>query len=179
MPRFTSDPPEDDRGTSLPITRTPVHKPITGVVTSENMIGCPTHFHKGRTIPCEPPECPACNEGSPTRWHGYVAAYNPSTGMQFLYEFTRKAAEAFVDYRREHKTLRGCQFQARRHSPRPNGQVIILTKPFDLTHGRLPKAPDLIKCLSILWNLPTPAVDSSVTNTIRCLRTPDDDQKRA
>lgn len=170
MPLFTTEPPPDDRGPALPIMRTPTHKPIVAIITSENLIGCDTHFYHGRSTPHEKNDCPACLDGLPRRWHAYVSAYNARTGLHFIFECTRKATEALVDYRDVYKTLRGCLFEAHRLNPRPNGQVIIRTKPADLSDLRLPAAPNLVACLCILWNIPYPAIDETLADTVRYLK---------
>jgi len=61
----------------LPLVRTPANRSLKAVVTSDALIGTDTHFWGGHTVPCERPECDACNHGIAYRWHGYLSAYNP------------------------------------------------------------------------------------------------------
>lgn len=154
MPKWTSSAPDDPRGPAFPIVRTPPRRPLTAIVTAEDLVGTHTHFFKGRTIPCEAEECPACQEGFPYRWHAYVSAWVQETGLHFIFECTAQAAEAFTEYRETFEKVRGCLFEATRAGNRPNGRVLIRTKTAKLQGLNLPKPPDIIKCLAILWNLP-------------------------
>jgi hypothetical protein len=138
--------------------RTPPAKPIRGIITAHDLIGCYTHFWHGRTHPCEREDCQPCHEGVPYRWHAYFSAYQPPTRFHFIFEVTAQAAQHFADYRDSIGTLRGCEFIATRMHNRPNGRVIIQTRPFDISKISLPQPPDMTKCLAILWDLPAPEV---------------------
>lgn len=153
MPTYTNQIPAPSSGPALPIRRTPPQTPLIAIVTSDDLIGTYTHYFKGRTQPCETPNCEPCQEGIPFRWHAYLSAWETKTALHFIFETTAAGAEPFTDYRDHHGTLRGCLFQAKRWLQRPNGRLLIQTKPVDLKEIRLPQPPDLIKCLAILWNL--------------------------
>ncbi len=164
MPTWSKDVPKDPRGPAFPILRTPAFKPIAGVVTSEDLVGTFTHFWKGRTMPCEQEACEACKSGIPYRWHAYLSAWTISTGLHFIFECTAQAAETFTDYRDAFGTLRGCNFIAQRQNQKANGRVLIQTKPYDMKTNVIPVPPDIIKCLSILWNLPAPSLTTPTIN---------------
>lgn len=155
MPTWTKTVPDDPRGHGFPILRTPSYKPLVATATSLDLIGTYTHFWKGRTLPCEGDGCEPCREGVPFRFHAYFAAFDSLKSLHFIFEVTAQAAEAFTAYRDTYHTIRGCQFEARRQTPKPNGRVLIRTRPADLTKLVLPEPPDVIKCLSVLWDLPT------------------------
>lgn len=159
MPQFSSTPPSDPRGAALPLVRTPSGRGLVAIVTSEDLIGCPTHFWGGRTVPCEAADCKPCSEGLPWRWHAWLSAWSPNDHRAFIFESTARVAEIFVAYRTTHGTLRGCKFRAQRRTTSPNSRVYLECQPADLQGIRLPEAPDLIKCLSIIWNIRTPEVD--------------------
>lgn len=159
MATFTNQPPPDPRGHSLPLMRTPTGRPLTGIVTSADLVGTPTHYWHGRTVPCDVENCEPCQNGMPWRWHGYVSAFQPTDALHFLYEFTARASEAFTKYRDAYASLRGCLFQARRVNMAPNARVTIRTQPADLAKVTLPQPPDLVRCLSIIWNIATPDMD--------------------
>lgn len=146
--------PLDPRGRAFPLKRTPTNGVLQACVTCENLIGCDTHFFGGRTMPCERPNCEACDKGMPFRWHGYVSAVQHKTHLGFIFEFTAQAGDAFEQYFKAHGTLRGCEFAARRLHSKPNGRVIILCTPLDLTNIKLPQPPNVISCMEIIWNLP-------------------------
>lgn len=170
MPNFSSVPPLDPRGHSLTLKRCPTGKPLVAIVTCDDLVGCPTHFYGGRTVPCETENCEPCNEGVPWRWHSYLSCFQPSTKIHFLFENTARATEPFVLYRKAHGTLRGCCFKAQRLNSRPNSRVYIDTKPVDLEKQTLPEGPDLIKVLGIIWNIPAPAIstDGVLKSVPRC-----------
>ncbi len=164
MPTFSRNVPKDPRGPAFTIVRTPTTRTMQAIVTSPDLVGCFTHFWKGRTVPCDAPDCEACRDSMPFRWHAYMSAYIPQTGVHFLFECTAQAAEHFTDFRDNHSTLRGCLFQAKRMNARANGRIIINCKPADLTSIKLPSPPDLIKVLSILWDFPTTDLEASKRN---------------
>lgn len=155
MPQFSSDPPVDPRGHSLELRRTPTGRPIAGVITSPNMVGCPTHFWGGRTVPHEKDGCEPCQSGIDWRWHGYVSVFQLTSGDHFLFEFTARTAEPFKLYRQLHGGLRGCLFEAKRVNSAANAKVSIRTKTPDLSNYKLPEPPDLVKLLCMIWNIPT------------------------
>lgn len=159
MPKYSNQIPTDPRGPALPIRRTPAYSKLRAVVTSQDLLGCFTHYFKGRTAPCERPDCEPCRDGLPFRWHAYFACEDVATALHFIFEVTAAGAEPFVEYRDAHGTLRGCLFEAARWKSRPNGRILVRTKPADLTERRLLKPPDLEKCLAILWNLPGDSVN--------------------
>lgn len=161
MPDFTNSPPTDPRGVGLPLKRCPTMANLVGIVTSSDIIGCPTHFYGGRTVPCEKENCEPCLNGVPWRWHSYCSCWSPSNKVHFLFENTARATEPFVQYRDAHGSLRGCAFRAQRMNSRPNARVFIETKPADLEKITLPDAPDLAAVLSIIWNIPLPQVPTN------------------
>jgi len=154
MPRWTTEPPADSHGKSLPLLRTPATTPLRAIITSSQLIGCDTHFFGGHTVPCERPNCKACLESIPYRWHAYLAAYMPLSGTHFIFECTAQAATPLFQYYCEHGTLRGCQIEAYRWHKRPNGRVIIRTATSATPMSVLPPAPDLAAIMAIIWSLP-------------------------
>lgn len=159
MPSFTTTPPPDARGNPLELKRTPAKGTLKAIVTSSDLIGCHTHFFHGRTMPCDVDDCKACQSGMPFRWHAWLSAFTSRVNQHILFEMTAQAAEHFVQYRKVHGTLRGCLFEALRPSGRPNGRVMIHTRPADLSGINLPKEPNLISALSIIWNIALVDVD--------------------
>jgi len=156
MPSFSFEVPDKDSGPRLHLRRTPANGSLTAIVTCHRMIGCPTHWYGHRTIPCEPPDCPACKEGHSWRWHGYLTALNVNTNEHFLFEMTAQAADPFTKYFENHHTLRGCLFVAERLAHHHNGRVLIRYKTADLAQVKLPDPPDLIACICHIWNVPIP-----------------------
>lgn len=154
MPNWSNHPPITAEKYAFSIRRTPAAKAIDAIVTSDDILGCYTHFVHHRTIPCEgPPNCPHCAEGHSYRWHGYVSAILCATYEHFLFEFTPIPAATLTNYRDLHGTLRACRIKAYRPSQRQNGRVVITCKMHDEQHARLPKPPDIPKILCHIWNI--------------------------
>lgn len=158
MPHWTNEPPRDQITHALPIRRTPVHGPLVGIITSEDILGCDTHYWHSRTLPCERPDCPACNEGYPYRWHAYCSVWCPKPAAHIVLELTVQPTEPLLLYRRAQGSLRGCLIEVSRSGSRPNGRVLLRCKPADLTRVQLPSAPNLRSVLAIIWNIAQPAV---------------------
>jgi hypothetical protein len=159
MPQFSNEPPEDPRGHALQLVRTPAGRGLVAVVTSDDLIGCPTHFWGGRTTPCEKTDCKPCLAGVPWRWHAWLAAWAPSNHHHFIFEMTARVAKIFVAYRDTYSTLRGCKFRAQRRSMAANSRVHLECQPADLEGLALPEPPQMVKCMSIIWNIREPEID--------------------
>ena len=158
MPTWSTSTPTTSKHMGFDLVRTPIDAPITAVVTSPDFIGCDTHFWGGRTVPCERPDCPACNSGMPFRWHAYLACIFTKSHEHVIFECTQLAAKAFEAYKLAHGTLRGCLFNASRPKKASNSKVCIATRPANLELIVLPEPPDLVKLLSVIWQLPTAGV---------------------
>lgn len=156
MITFTSAPPDDPRGNGLPLLRTPTATPLVAAITCENLLGCYTHFWGGRTVPHDATDCEPCASGAPYRWHGYISAFDHRNGTAFLFETTARAAEPFKEWFDKYGTLRGAKFEATRLHKRPNGRVQIRLKSIDLIEFPLPKPPNIIAALAIIWNIALP-----------------------
>lgn len=142
------------KGRTMPCQGHGCTRCAAGETPHKNRRGDLVHKTADDDIQCDGPPCEACHDGIPYRWHAYLTAWQADPGLHFIFESTAQSAEHFVDYRDAHGTLRGCLFEAKRYNSKPNGRILIRTRPKDLTEIILPKPPDLIKCLSILWDLP-------------------------
>jgi hypothetical protein len=156
MPNFTDALPPKDQRPSLALVRVKPGKPIQAIVTATNFVGCETHYWHGRTAPCEQPNCEACDDGSPTRFHAYIASWNPATNRSFLLEITRAAADAFDGYRNTYGSLRGCRYSVHRASSNPNSRVIVELHPADEQRFAIPQPPNVIACLCTIWHCSPP-----------------------
>jgi hypothetical protein len=150
---FSNAPPTDHHRHPIPIIRTPKTGFFEAVCLSEDLLGTHTHFFGGRTIPCSGEDCPACLKISPLRWHGYVCAKALKAATLCVFEFTATASETFIEYRTRYRTLRGCQFRARRRNPTQNSQVVLQATTCEIDPKFLPQAPDLLKLLCQLWRI--------------------------
>lgn len=165
MPQYSTAPPKDSAGYGIPLIRTPANGKLVLAIVSEEMIGCPTHWYRGRTVPCEAVDCQACNDGYPWRWHGYVIGMQTAGRRLVLFECTAQAAEEINKYRTINSTLRGCILTTARHRNRHNGRVIVTTQAGDLAQLNLPSPPLITAHLAKIWNLP--AVIDQVRPTVK------------
>lgn len=160
MIHYSNTPPKDPRGYGLPLIRTPANGKLTLAITTDDLIGCPTHWYGGRTVPCDADYCQPCNEGYPWRWHAYIAGLLPQNRRHVICEFTAQAAEVIANYRKTHTTLRNAILTAQRHRNRHNGRVLVTLTPGDPQHLNLPAAPDIAKALALIWNIQLPDLDT-------------------
>jgi len=154
MPRFSNALPKIKKHMGFDLKRTPTDRPLRAIVTSESLVVCDTHFWGGRTIPCERPDCPACNQSVPFRTHCYVACFDPLTHDHFIFECTEHAARAFEEFSNAAGVIRGCFFSASRPKKTKNAKVVIICKPYDPTKCILPSDPDVMKALCVIWRVP-------------------------
>lgn len=154
MPIWTNTPPEDPRGYGLPIIRTPATGGLEAIVTSTDLIGCDTHFWGGHTVPCDRPECDACEAGVRYDWHGYLSAFNPKDQLHFIFEMTAQAATKFTNFKAENKFLRTALFRAHRWGKRKNGRIMIKVEFSAFPDHALPNPPIIHEVMAIIWRLP-------------------------
>jgi hypothetical protein len=159
MPTFLKRVPPLSKLKGWDLKRTPAATALTGIVTCNELVAAPTHYWGGRTVPCEEKTCKACLALSPFRWHVYVTAYSKKTKEHFIFECTAQAGEAFDQYFLANGTLRGCAFGATRPKGVKNSKVFIETKAVDLTGFNLPEAPDLVRALCTIWQVPAAPIE--------------------
>ncbi len=158
MPVFSRQPPPRATDYALTLRRVPAGAGVRGIITTADLLGCWTHWWGGRTQPCEADDCKACSEGMPKRWHAYIAAWSRDPSYHYLLELTRNAVDPLLAYRKDHGTIRGCAYQARRSGPAKNSRLILTCTPADLNGLQLPPEPNLIHCLAVIWSLPAAAI---------------------
>jgi len=175
MPTFSNQLPPKTERKGYDLHRTPPDKPIKGLITCDDLIGCYTHWWGGRTVPCEGETCEACKNNSPSRWHCYLSVLESGTHDHFLFECTGKAALPLIAWREEHGTLRGVLMTAFRPKRKRNARVEMILKAYDCRNTRLPQPPDLIRALSVIWQLPGAAckIEGAVNQTARIVTDPD------
>jgi len=154
MPNWTQEPPDPADHHSFRIVRTPADGLLSGIVTCPIVQGCPTHYYKCRTLPCEgQAKCEACQQGHSWRWHAYISAIMIPSHEHFLFEFTAAASDTFKHYFNHYRTLRACKFSARRPTKKINGRVVIACTRIDEANTPLPEAPDVKKILCHIWGI--------------------------
>lgn len=158
--QWTATVPVTPHALAFRILRVPTDGTLKLCLTSNDLVGCHTHWWNGRTVPCTLPACPPHEAGSSTRWHGYLAALLSKTREHVIWEFTALAAEAIEAYRSTHPTLRGALVTAHRFTPKPTARVHCILSDAQVGQLALPDPPDLTAVLSHLWGLPTQTTDA-------------------
>ncbi len=153
MSKWTSNPPPREAGYGMRLIRTPANGKLNGLITCDDLIGTPTHYFGGRTVPCDDQECKACEAAIGWRWHAYVPIVLARTHEHCILELTAQAAQSLKDYRKENLTLRGTWLSAQRAGNRRNGRVIITLAPHDLTQITLPPEPDVQQIMLHIWGI--------------------------
>jgi hypothetical protein len=160
MPNWSNQLPPSDKGHGYDLKRTPPDRPLKGIITCDDLNICPTHYWGGRTVPCERPNCPACDKNTAIRSHCYVSLLEAGTHDHILFECTAKAAAPLFDWKRTYGTLRGCLIVASRPKRKKNARVEIICKPVDLTKIILPHAPDIKTAMAVIWQIPGDAIET-------------------
>ena len=175
MPNFSNQLPPKTENRGFDLRRTPPDKPLKGLITCDDLIGCYTHWWGGRTVPCEDGDCDACKANTPSRWHCYMSVLEASTRDHFIFECTGKAALPLIEWREEHGTLKGALMTAFRPKRRRNARVEIVLKAYDTRGIVIPTAPDLMRALSVIWQLPGAAckIEGAIMSTPRIKTDPD------
>jgi hypothetical protein len=164
--------PKLDRAKSLDLVRTPSRSRLSGIVTSKTWTGTWTHYHAGRTNPCQKEECELCKAKVGRRWHGYIGIWQPKARRHVLFEFCALPAEALQKYVELTGNLRGCAITAERRGPRINGPVVLSCSPANIDGIALPPPPDIRAMLCIIWGLPEDCLEDDGGYAYAKLATP-------
>jgi len=150
---FSERPTEDALPIGLPVVRAPRKGSDVWVLLNDSVLGCWTHFFKGRTQPCMGSECTICPLELARRWHGWVAGYNSSSRSRVLIELTAGPAVALAEWRKERGSLRGCAVKLSRRNNKENGQVVIQIAASKTDVSTLPPEVDLPALLMRIWQI--------------------------
>jgi hypothetical protein len=151
MPNWSASPPTTPHDQQYRLIRTPAARSLHCVMLADAPVGCPTHYFKGRTMPCETDKCEPCSIGMPWRWHAYMPIQVWGTNERCILELTAQACEQLAEAVAQYETLRGVEIVLDRPSRRPNGRVRIVVAPGRRPDSTLPPAPNTIACMSHIW----------------------------
>jgi len=165
MPTWRNELPPEEKNHGYKLSRTPETGSLTGIITSEDLVTCDTHWWHGRTCPCErettaegktldESRCPACVAKTPFRTHVYVAAFDLKTSLHFIFECTAQAAKPLAEYRLATGTLRGCSINASRSKAIKNSKVNLICNTVNVARHPIPTAPDVPAALCVIWRVP-------------------------
>lgn len=123
------------------------------IILSGDVVGCFTHHWGGRTSPCLPDTCPACDHGARRDWKGYLCCLRPSNRQVVMVEITPATMANFRDAFNRLRTLRGCTLNLTRKGDVKQGKMHahIVQPKGDQSH--LPDPVSQRKFLSRLWRL--------------------------
>jgi hypothetical protein len=175
MPTWRNQLPPEGKNAGYDLRRTPATGAIQAIITCEDLVVCDTHYWHGRTLPCEritndegktidDIPCPACREKAAWRTHVYVSCFDSKKREHFLFECTTMAAKPLAEYRQSTGTLRGCVLHASRPKGIRNAKVVIETNVANLARSPIPNAPDIQKCLAIIWRVPLTGLSHQLTH---------------
>jgi len=125
---WTTAPPKETQNGNHELLRCPKKGKIGVLITSRDLVGCWTHF-LGRTLPCTDDDtCPACNDGAPRKWYGYLSVLRYNRPKQSILELPAGAANDLRDYQQTGAEIRGKLITLERKGGKANGRVVIELK---------------------------------------------------
>jgi len=152
-PAWQDEPPPQTEFAGIRLIRTPPGRELVGVITSDHITGCPTHYVHRRTTPCTGTSCTHCLDGLQPRWHGYLSIRSMYSETQYVLELTALAAAPIQEYLRRHGTLRGARLHAKRVGDKPNSPVQTTVSPNDTDLRTLAPEVHMRRYLATLWSL--------------------------
>lgn len=123
------------------------------IVLSHDVVGADVHYWNGRTMPCIPASCPACQENQQPRWRGYLAITNRKRTISAIVEVTAAAMPPIKKYFDQRRTLRGANLGLYRKGGATNGRLYAEICESSENKETLPKGPSLKKLLAQIWQL--------------------------
>lgn len=135
------------------LTRCPTSGSMKVVILSHDLIGRMVHYWAGRTRPCIPDNCEACNANHRPRWKGYIAGIDLADNSRVIVEVTANVAERIAAEFDHHRTLIGLRMMLERSGKKANGRVLVKFAPPAAGTGELSKAPDLRNILEKIWEV--------------------------
>ncbi len=153
MPIFSNKPPDSHGSNNLQILRTPAKGNLYVICLSESVLGSPTHYFNGRTVPHEELECEPCSLHISWRWHSYTVVQEQPTQQMFLLELTAQATEPLLQIYEQLGGLRGVMLELTRRGEKRNGRVIVHTAHPKPRNFQLLDPPNQIDVLFNLWGL--------------------------
>lgn len=146
--------PDDERPMML-IVSAPTESFVDLVILSDHVEGVWTHWHEGRTIPCQSGQGCVCETMEiACRWKGYLGALLVHSRAIVLAEVTAGAARSAglgpIDI--HPVTLRGLPMRLRRARRDRTGKVVVeLATAKRVPEDLLPRRPDVRHELARIW----------------------------
>jgi len=153
MINWSDHPPKPGDFAGVRLVRVPPQKTFEGLITSEKLQGCPTHYAERKTQPCTGDDCRHCLAGLTPRWLAYLSVWSTRTRAHLVLELTALASLPVDDYAARHGSIRGSLIVADRNGSRPNSPVTVSVRPDDSDHRLLPPEVDLRRFFDLLWHI--------------------------
>lgn len=150
---WQDSPAEADDNAIFRLLRTPSKGSMVIRCLDDRWIGARTHYWAGSTKPCVRQACLACEEGCPSRWHGWFYAQELRTAEVFIFEFTAGACRLFERHLVHAKSLRGQHVKIFRVGERENGRVVVQFGSRDHDITQLPRPTKLLDSLLKIWGM--------------------------
>lgn len=151
MPSWSNVAPEPRDFANIRLMRVPAKGNLLGIITSEEVIGCYTHWDKSRTQPCPDKTCTKCHEGIPRRWQAWISLVSQVTDRQIVVQVSPLAHQALDEARAKYGYLRGLLCQLSRQAPRENARIIVDTRQLPKPPDGLPPPVDIQRYMENIW----------------------------
>lgn len=179
--KWQNEPPLPTDFAGIRLLRVPAKSFLRGIITSDKLVGAPTHYANRRTQPCQDKDCELCRDGNQPRWHGYISLIHTASNNHIVLELTALAAVPIKDWETRHGSLRGANIRAERPGNRDNSPVQCRLEAADHDLRVLPLGVHLVTFLEHLWSPgtrppaptgrqaghPEPPPEPNIRNTLR------------
>lgn len=136
------------------IRRAEASRPLEVAIISPEWFGIRVHYFYGRTMPHRTTGvCPGC-AGGPSRWSGYLLAWDHGASERIIWEFTPAVYDPLESLLREYGTLRGIYIQVTRHKKVPNGRLKIKALGTYGAASQLPPPQAIPPLVFRIWGIP-------------------------
>lgn len=151
MTTWSNIPPDPRDFANIRLVRVPASGAILGIVTSNDIEGCWTHWDKYRTQPCPGEDCPLCRDGQPRRWQGWLSLVSQVTERQIVVQVSPLAAQTLGEIRTKYGKLRGLLVEFTRAAKRPNARIIVEARQLPKPPAHLPPPVNIQKYMELIW----------------------------
>lgn len=148
---WTATPPKNGHQTHLELVRVPAKLMLAGFITTNDLLGCLTHWNGRRTVPCQGLDCDDETHKRPTRWHAYTGLWIDKTNEHVILELPSGAAEKLQAAKNGRPSIRGLQIQCFRPKHEAHAAVTVRLIDSPAIPKNLPEEPDLRTMLTSMW----------------------------
>lgn len=151
----------------IPVHRLGPAATVAGPLTCITPISQLCHFIGNRTLPCVSENCPGCTANRRQIRECYVSMINKADRRHIITVLTPTAELQLSDCAPDKTNLQGLNVRISREGKRPNGRIRLTTENELTPSSHLPKPPDLLRHLYVIWGL-TPELLSTEHPLFEC-----------